>query len=78
MVLEIITPEKTVFSGNVNLVQFPGSSGSFEVLKNHAPLVASLKKGKIKVKDSENKLQYFEINGGTVQVENNHILVLAD
>lgn len=78
MVLEIITPEKTVFSGNVNLVQFPGSSGSFEVLKNHAPLVASLKKGKIKVKDSENKLQYFEISGGTVQVENNHILVLAD
>lgn len=78
MFLEIITPEKTVFSGNVSLVQFPGSSGSFEVLKNHAPLVAALKSGNIRFKDSENKIQIIDINGGTVQVENNHILVLAD
>lgn len=78
MILEIITPERTVFSGNVSLVQFPGNSGSFEVLKNHAPLVAALKKGSIKIKDAENKIQFIEINGGTVQVEDNHILVLAD
>ncbi len=78
MNLEIITPEKTIFNGKVILVQFPGSSGSFEVLKNHAPLVASLKQGKIKVKDADNKITFIEINGGTVQVEDNNILVLAD
>lgn len=78
MTLEIITPEKTIFSGKVSLVQLPGSSGSFEVLNNHAPLVAALKEGTIKLKDQENKLQYIPINGGTVQVENNHVLILAD
>lgn len=78
MTLEIITPEKTIFSGKVSLVQLPGSSGSFEILNNHAPLVSALKKGTIKLKDQENKLQYIDINGGTVQVEKNHVLVLAD
>lgn len=78
MTLEIITPEKTIFTGKVTLVQLPGSSGSFEVLNNHAPLVAALKEGTIKLKDMENKLQYIPINGGTVQVENNHVMVLAD
>lgn len=78
MTLEIITPEKTIFKGKVTLVQLPGSSGSFEILNNHAPIVASLKSGKIKVKDLDNKVTYIEINGGTVEVENNNILVLAD
>lgn len=78
MTLEIITPEKTIFSGKVSLVQLPGSSGSFEVLKNHAPLVAALKAGKIKVKDLDNKISFIEVKGGTVQVENNHVLVLAE
>lgn len=78
MTLEIITPEKTIFSGKVSLVQLPGSSGSFEVLNNHAPLVAALKAGKIKVKDLDNKVSFIEVKGGTVQVENNHVLVLAE
>ncbi|MGE5382444.1 MAG: ATP synthase F1 subunit epsilon [Omnitrophica WOR_2 bacterium] len=78
MTLEIITPEKTIFKGKVTLVQLPGSSGSFEILNNHAPIVASLKSGKIKVREPDNKVTFFEINGGTVEVENNHILVLAD
>ncbi len=78
MTLEVITPEKTIFSGKVSLVQLPGSSGSFEILNNHAPLVASLKKGSIKVKDIDNKVSFIEINGGTVQVEDNVILILAD
>ncbi len=78
MTLEVITPEKTIFKGKVSLVQFPGSTGSFEVLRNHAPLVATLKEGKIKVKDMDNKVSFIEITGGTVQVEDNYILVLAD
>lgn len=78
MTLEVITPEKTIFNGKVSLVQLPGSSGSFEILNNHAPLVASLKKGRIKVKDLDNKVSFIEIEGGVVKVEDNVILVLAD
>lgn len=78
MTLEIITPEKSVYNGKVTLVQFPGASGSFEVLDNHASMVAALKQGSIKIKDTENKITFIEIKGGTVQVENNHVLVLAD
>jgi F-type H+-transporting ATPase subunit epsilon len=78
MTIEIITPEKTVFKGKVTLVQFPGRTGSFEVLYGHAPLVASLKSGKIRMKDNENKITVIDIQGGTVEVDNNYILVLAD
>lgn len=78
MTIEIITPEKTIFKGKVSLVQFPGSSGSFEVLNGHAPMVASLKAGIIKLKDMESKITTIDIQGGTVEVENNYILVLAD
>ena len=77
MNLTILTPERDIFNGEVNLVQLPGSDGLFEILKNNAPMIASLKKGKIKVKNN-NDLQYFEINGGVVEVLNNRVLVLAD
>lgn len=78
MTIEIITPEKTIFKGKVSLAQFHGSTGSFEVLYGHAPMVASLKTGKIRMKDTENKIIEIEIKGGTVEVESNFILVLAD
>ncbi len=78
MNLEIITPDDTIFTGEVSLVQFPGYDGSFEVLNNHAPLISVLKEGKIKVMDMNNKEQFFEIKGGVVEVLKNHILVLAD
>ncbi len=51
MKLEIISPDKSVFTGEVSLVQLPGIDGSFEILNNHAPLISVLKKGKIKIKD---------------------------
>lgn len=78
MTIEIITPEKTIYSGTVSLAQFPGADGSFEVLNNHAPMVATLKKGSIKLKDAESKMVYIEIEGGIVQIESNKLLVLAD
>lgn len=78
MELEIITLEKQIFKGETDLVQFPGSDGSFEVLNNHAPMIAALGVGRIKVRDYNQKLQYFNIHGGIVEVLKNKILVLAD
>lgn len=78
MKLEITSPEKQIFSGDVDLVQLPGSDGLFEILHNHAPMIASLGKGKIKVQDEEGKLQYFEIRGGVCEVLENKITVLAE
>ena len=77
MVVEIITPDKEIFSGNASLIQLPGMDGSFEVLKNHANMVAALKKGKVKVV-LESETLYFEINGGVVEVGKNKVQVLAE
>lgn len=78
MKLDITTPDKQLFSGEVSLVQLPGLDGLFEVLENHAPLVAALKKGQIKVVSNGDNTEHFDINGGTVEVLNNNILVLAE
>lgn len=77
MKLEIITPEKTLYSGNVKLVQVPGSKGSFEILKNHAPVISTLTEGKIKVVTEADKQEFFTINSGIVEVKANVITVLA-
>lgn len=78
MKLDITTPDKQLFSGEVSLVQLPGINGLFEVLENHAPLVAALKKGKIKLLYDGDTTEYYGINGGTVEVLNNKVLVLAE
>lgn len=78
MQLEIITPEKTIYNGTVNLVQMPGIDGSFEILNNHAPIIAVLKKGKVKIKGQNEKFEFIEIKGGVVEVLNNKIIILAD
>lgn len=79
MTLDIITPEKTIYSGEVSLVQLPGITGLFEILQNHAPIIAALKKGKVKlVTTPENNTDFIEINGGIVEVLNNKVLVLAE
>ena len=78
MNLEIITPDKSVFTGEVSLVQLPGIDGSFEILNNHAPLISVLKKGKIKIKDDKDQEQFFEVNGGVVEVLKNKVLILAE
>ena len=77
MKLEIITPEKNVFNGEADLVQLPGSDGLFEILKNHAPMIAALGKGNVKIGNND-KFEFIEINGGVVEVLNNRILVLAE
>lgn len=78
MKLDITTPDKQLFSGEATLVQLPGIDGLFEVLENHAPIVAALKQGKIKVQLPDGDTVFFDINGGTTEVLHNNILVLAE
>ncbi|HEX8514651.1 MAG TPA: ATP synthase F1 subunit epsilon [Bacteroidia bacterium] len=78
MYLEIITPEKKVYSGDVEAVKLPGADGSFGIMNNHAPIIATLKKGTVKITDKASKVENFEINGGVVEVLNNKIIVLAE
>jgi F-type H+-transporting ATPase subunit epsilon len=77
MHLEIITPDKKVFEGEVSSAQFPGTQGSFEVLNNHAPLISTLENGPIRVTGA-NGNQFFNVDGGVVEVLNNKIIVLAE
>ncbi len=76
MNVEIITPDKTLYKGEAELVQLPGIDGSFEILENHAPLISALAEGKVKIKKSGNE-QFFDINGGVIEVLNNKVLILA-
>lgn len=75
--LEIITPNKILFSNEIKIVKLPGITGSFEILENHAPLISALGKGKIKVKEATGIISYFNINNGLVEVSNNKISVLV-
>ena len=77
MKLEIITPEKRLFDGKVKLVQVPGAKGSFEILKNHAPVISTLTKGTIKVIGENDAKEFIEINSGIIEVRANTITILA-
>lgn len=80
MHLEILTPEKKIFTGDVYGVQLPGVTGLFEVLDRAAPLVSALKEGRVKVlKDKQyNTLAVVNIRGGFVEVLDNKTTVLAE
>jgi F-type H+-transporting ATPase subunit epsilon len=78
MFIEIISPETTIFSGEIKKAKFPGKEGSFEVLNNHAAIIAVLKKGKIRLTDVENKHTFYDVNGGIVELRKNKIIVLAE
>lgn len=78
MKLEIITPDKKLFDGNVKSAIFPGSEGSFGVLNNHAPMIATLKTGSIEIVEESNNKQHFEVKGGVVEVLKNKVIVLAE
>lgn len=77
MTLEVITPEKPVYKGEVVLVQLPGAMGSFEIMHNHAPLMAILEKGRLKVIDEERNKFFIDIESGVVEVRDNHIMVIT-
>jgi F-type H+-transporting ATPase subunit epsilon len=77
MHLEIITPDRKVFAGEVSSAQFPGTDGLFEVLNNHAPLISALKAGEVVVNGSAGR-ESFRIEGGVVEVLRNNVIVLAE
>ena len=93
MILEIVSPEATLFKGEVTSVSLPGVDGSFQILNNHAPIVSILKQGTVKItassfnfqKEVEDKFikvndQNFnlEIASGTIEMKDNKVIVLAD
>ncbi len=78
MTLEILTPETKIFSGDVYGVQLPGIAGLFEVLDRHAPLVAALGEGNIKVLKAKNDFANYKIKSGFVEVLNNKTTVLVE
>ena len=77
MHLEIITPDKKVFSGKVNVVQVPGTKGLFEVLEYHAPIISTLEKGRVKIVEGSAE-SFFQIDGGVIEVKNNQVIILAE
>ena len=97
MKLEILTPDESVFSGDIDSIVCPGLDGHFGILNSHAPLIASLIKGSLKVTPSSAELHFdasegkmkhslsddkksmvYQINGGTVEVKNNKVIVLVE
>lgn len=78
MTLEILTPEKKIFSGNVYGVQLPGITGLFEVLDKHAPMVSALKAGKLKILKEKNTVVIYTIQSGFAEVLNNKTTVLVE
>ena len=93
MFLEIVTPEAILFSSEIDSVLVPGINGEFQMLNNHAPVVSVLKDGDIKIeasnfnidekfenkfsKDSDGKM-CFSINSGTLELNDNKVIILAD
>lgn len=77
MKVEILTPERKLYTGDVNLVKVPGTKGSFEILKKHAPLISTLEKGQIKILDQKNEPVFFDIASGVIEVHKDLVTILV-
>ena len=75
--LEIITPEKIIYKDSVDSITVPGTKGMFQVLKDHAPLMSTIEIGVITINKTDENT-YFTTAGGTIEVLNNIVLILAD
>jgi F-type H+-transporting ATPase subunit epsilon len=93
MILEIVSPEATLFSAEVTSVAVPGVDGEFQMLNNHAPIVSLLKQGNVKIVGSNIKIAkeflpkfnkvneqtyWLPISAGTLEMNGNKVIVLAD
>jgi F-type H+-transporting ATPase subunit epsilon len=78
MKIEIITPDKKIFDGEIKSVRVPGKKGSFQVLKDHAPIISTLENGIVRLVDQENNEITYDISGGVIEVNANKIILLAD
>ncbi len=76
MLVEILSPDNTLFTGDAELVTLPGSNGGFQIKNNHAALISSLNAGTVEVKSNQG-IQNFEITGGLVEVLSNKVIVLV-
>jgi F-type H+-transporting ATPase subunit epsilon len=78
MYLEIITPDKKIYQGEARSVTLPGSKGSFQILKNHAPIISTLTKGNVKFIDGNNQEHSYFVESGVVENKKNKIIVLLE
>ena len=78
MKIEIITPDTNIFSGEIRSVRVPGRKGSFQVLKDHAPIISTLDKGPVIMVDEQGNEIRYEITGGVIEVKRNRVILLAD
>lgn len=78
MKIEIITPDSRIYSGEILSVRVPGKKGSFQVLKDHAPIISTLEKGPVIIADEQGQQIKYEITGGVIEVKKNMIILLAD
>jgi len=77
MQLTILTPEKEVYSGQIRSVKVPGTSGQFEILSGHAPIVSSLTEGEVRVLDDQGAKLLYTIDRGFVEVLNDEVSLLV-
>jgi F-type H+-transporting ATPase subunit epsilon len=78
MKIEIITPDHKVFEGDIKSIRVPGRMGSFQVLKDHAPIISTLENGPVIIVDQAGKETIYEINGGVIEVKMNKIILLVE
>lgn len=78
MKVEIITPDRSLFNGEAKAVSMPGIDGDLGILDNHAPLITALKAGDVKVTTPDGSDKLFTLKGGTAEVLNNKVLILAE
>jgi len=78
MKIEIITPDKKVYDGDIKSIRVPGRKGSFQVLKDHAPIISTLEDGTVIMVDQDNNEKRFQIDGGVIEVKMNSIILLAE
>lgn len=77
MHIEIVSPDQELYSGEIDYVQMPGSKGSFGILKNHAPMIATLAPGNVLVRETGGEEKEISVKGGVTEVLKNKIMVLA-
>nr|WP_321377756.1 ATP synthase F1 subunit epsilon [uncultured Bacteroides sp.] len=78
MKLEILSPEQTLYKGDVDVVTLPGTLGRFTILQDHAPMISSLKEGIIRIKPYEGEEVELSIKGGFVEVKRNQVSVCVE
>ena len=78
MKIEIITPDRKVYEGEIKSVRVPGKKGSFQVLKDHAPIISTLEAGSVFIVDKADIQKEFKIIGGVIEVRANKIILLAE